>query len=177
MNLGERIRELRHLRHLDIELTSVSRAHLSRLENNQIAPSLGYIERLAEVLGITLYALLGPDERFAAVLEEEDSFFTEVRSLVKSLNAEQKTLILRTLAAAPKVTKWRKQYGLTESLILEEYRNSTDGKASTTKCRISTIQSSPSVPSPKKVEKSEPPLFSKLRQRHTCFWTHITPTR
>ena len=101
MNLGQRIRELRYARHVSYKATKASRGHLSRIECGHQAPSLEMLERLSAEFEMGLEVLLGSDERFYSTLMLEDEFVGEVRKCLKSLNEEQRIMILNTLAAAP----------------------------------------------------------------------------
>ena len=68
--IGEHIRELRLKRHVSVRAfaaqTGFSPSFISQLENGQVSPSLGSLQKIAETLGVTL------GEFFAASTSEAD---------------------------------------------------------------------------------------------------------
>jgi len=68
--IGEHIRGLRLQRHLSVRAfaaqTGFSPSFISQLENGQVSPSLGSLQKIAETLGVTL------GEFFAATASETD---------------------------------------------------------------------------------------------------------
>lgn len=107
MDLGERIRELRHARHRSQQSTSFSHSWLSRVETGGCEPSLGALERIAECFDIGLEVLLGPEARFSSTLLLEEEFVQAVLPYLKQLNEEKRKQILLTLEAAPKQSRHR----------------------------------------------------------------------
>ena len=67
--IGEHIRRLRLKRHVSVRSfaaqTGFSPSFISQLENGQVSPSLGSMQKIAEALGVTL------GEFFAAATDEE----------------------------------------------------------------------------------------------------------
>ena len=68
--IGEHIRQLRSKRHVSVRAfaaqTGFSASFISQLENGQVSPSLGSLQKIAETLGVTL------GEFFAAAASEAD---------------------------------------------------------------------------------------------------------
>jgi len=68
--IGEHIRRLRLRRHVSVRAfaaqTGFSPSFISQLENGQVSPSLGSLQKIAETLGVTL------GEFFAATANEPD---------------------------------------------------------------------------------------------------------
>jgi len=64
--IGEHIRRLRSERGLSVRafaaLTGFSPSFISQLENGQVSPSLGSLQKIAEVLGVTLGEFFGAAE-------------------------------------------------------------------------------------------------------------------
>ena len=69
--IGEHIRRLRLKRHVSVRSfaaqTGFSPSFISQLENGQVSPSLGSMQKIAEALGVTL------GEFFAAAATDEES--------------------------------------------------------------------------------------------------------
>jgi transcriptional regulator with XRE-family HTH domain len=69
--IGEHVRKLRSRRHVSVRAfaaqTGFSPSFISQLENGQVSPSLGSLQRIAQALGVTL------GEFFAATAEGEES--------------------------------------------------------------------------------------------------------
>ena len=69
--IGEHIRRLRLKRHVSVRLfaaqTGFSPSFISQLENGQVSPSLGSMQKIAETLGVTL------GEFFMAAATDEES--------------------------------------------------------------------------------------------------------
>jgi transcriptional regulator with XRE-family HTH domain len=69
--IGEHIRRLRLKRHVSVRSfaaqTGFSPSFISQLENGQVSPSLGSMQKIAETLGVTL------GEFFAAAASDEES--------------------------------------------------------------------------------------------------------
>ena len=100
-SLGARIRALRCARHIDPLGLRLQRGTLCRVELGQMIPSVGYLERIAAALDTSPWRFFLPAEEFEARLALEDSFVLAVKPFLKSLSAQQKTYILKVLAAAP----------------------------------------------------------------------------
>src|ERR1700689_2114618 len=100
-NIGQRIRQLRESREMtqtQLQVRSrVSRSYLSRIENGQMTPSLGTIEKISEPLGIGLNRFFVPETNGEALLE--DPFIQELRPFLRQLDWEQWQSILKRLAA------------------------------------------------------------------------------
>jgi transcriptional regulator with XRE-family HTH domain len=68
--IGEQVRQLRSRRHVSVRAfaaqTGFSPSFISQLENGQVSPSLGSLQRIAQALGVTL------GEFFAATAEGEE---------------------------------------------------------------------------------------------------------
>jgi transcriptional regulator with XRE-family HTH domain len=100
-NIGLRIRQLRELKGLtqsQLEaLSRVSRSHLSRIENGQMTPSLGTLEKISEALDVGLNRFFVPETDGEALLE--DPFIQELRPVLRQLDLEQWQSILKRLAA------------------------------------------------------------------------------
>jgi transcriptional regulator with XRE-family HTH domain len=102
MKTGDQIRMLREARRLSrpqlAARASVSRAHLWHLENNHMVPGLVTLEKIATALDVGLHRFFNhPDG-----LLLEDTFVQKLRPFLRCLNSQQRDLLLRTLAAAPK---------------------------------------------------------------------------
>lgn len=67
MFVGERLREARTRQNLSLralgKMTGFSASFLSQVELGQTAPSLGSLQRITDVLGITVASVLGPEVR------------------------------------------------------------------------------------------------------------------
>ncbi len=100
-NIGQRIRELRESRGMtqsQLQTSSrVSRSYLSRIENGQMTPSLGTLEKISEPLGIGLNRFFVPDTNGVTLLE--DPFIRGLRPFLRQLDWEQWQSILKRLAA------------------------------------------------------------------------------
>ena len=99
--IGRRIQHLRTLRGLTQgqlqKRSSVSRSYLSRIESNQMTPSLGTVEKLSKGLGIGLNRFFIPDSCCEALLD--DPFNQRLRPYLRQLDFEQWQSILERLAA------------------------------------------------------------------------------
>jgi transcriptional regulator with XRE-family HTH domain len=100
-NIGQRIRQLRKSRGLtqtQLQTAScVSKASLSRIENGQIMPGLGTLEKISEGFGVRLNLLFVPETNGETLLE--DPFIEELRPFVRRLDWKQWQWILKRLAA------------------------------------------------------------------------------
>jgi transcriptional regulator with XRE-family HTH domain len=100
-NMGQRIRQLRESRAMtqsQLQARSrVSRSYLSRIENGQMTPSLGTLEKISEALGVGLIRFFVPETNGEALLE--DPFIQELRPFLRQLDWEQWQSILKRLAA------------------------------------------------------------------------------
>src|ERR1700722_5491480 len=100
-NIGQRIRQLRESRGItqcQLQLRShVSRSYLSRIENGQMTPSLGTLEKLSEALGFGLNRFFVPETNGETLLE--DPFIQMLRPFLRQLDWEQWQSILKRLAA------------------------------------------------------------------------------
>ena len=158
MDLGQRIRDLRHARHIPIDKAGMSRGHLSRLECNHQSASLEMVERLSDLFDIGVETLLGSDERFSGMLLFEDGFVKAVLPYLKQLSEQQKKEILITVAAAP-VQPLPNRMGRPRSAPIEKatsngLKNSTEGRVSTTFFQTSRTQFLPLAVSRKTVKRS-----------------------
>jgi transcriptional regulator with XRE-family HTH domain len=100
-NIGQRIRQLRESRAMtqtQLQARSrVSRSYLSRIENGQMTPSLGTLEKISEPLGIGLTRFFVPETNANTLLE--DPFIRLLRPFLRQLDWEQWHSILKRLAA------------------------------------------------------------------------------
>jgi transcriptional regulator with XRE-family HTH domain len=98
-NVGQRIRELRKSRGLtQRQLQAVSRVScswVSRIENAQMIPSLGTLEKLSEAFGVGLNRLLDQEGSGKTILE--DPFIRELLPFLRQLDWEQWQSILKCL--------------------------------------------------------------------------------
>jgi transcriptional regulator with XRE-family HTH domain len=100
-NIGQRIRQLRESRGMtqtQLHVCSrISRSYLSRIENGQMTPSLGTLEKISEAFGIGLNRFFVPETNGEALLE--DPFIQGLRPFLRQLDWEQWQSILKRLAA------------------------------------------------------------------------------
>ena len=100
-NIGQRIRQLRESRGMtqsQLQARSrVSRSYLSRIENGQMTPSLGTLEKISEPLGVGLNRFFVPETNGETLLE--DPFIQGLRPFLRQLDWEQWQSILKRLAA------------------------------------------------------------------------------
>jgi transcriptional regulator with XRE-family HTH domain len=100
-NIGQRIRQLRESRGMTqrqlLVRSRVSQSLLSRIENGQITPSLGTLEKISEAIGIGLNRLFVPETNGEALLD--DPFIQGLRPFLQQLDWEQWQSILKRLAA------------------------------------------------------------------------------
>ena len=100
-NMGQRIRQLRESRAMtqsQLQVRSrVSRSYLSRIENGQMTPSLGTLEKISEAFGVGLIRFFVPETNGETLLE--DPFIQELRPFLRQLDWEQWQSILKRLAA------------------------------------------------------------------------------
>ncbi len=99
-NIVQRIRQLRESRGMtqsQLQARScVSRSYLSRIENGQMTPSLGTLEKISEALGVALNRFFIPETNGDALLE--DPFIQGLRPFLRQLDWEQWQSILKRLA-------------------------------------------------------------------------------
>lgn len=145
MEIGKRIREMRQAYHLDAHNLGVNRTWLSKLENERVSLTLEMVERICRAMDVSMGRMFVSQEQFDAMLAVENEFASEVRPFLKQLSEKQRTEILLTLAAAPVSVRTRKRTSRGSKSCIE-------GKALTTRCRISPIPSLRLGPLPKKVE-------------------------
>jgi transcriptional regulator with XRE-family HTH domain len=71
MTIGDRLRAIRKKRHLTLggltELTGLSPAHLSRVENGKAKPSLDAVEKWARALQVPMHHILYGEEELPAL--------------------------------------------------------------------------------------------------------------
>jgi len=100
-NIGQRIRQLRESRAMtqsQLQARSrVSRSYLSRIENGQMTPSLGTLEKISETFGVGLNRFFVQETNGETLLE--DPFIQELRPFLRQLDWEQWQSILKRLAA------------------------------------------------------------------------------
>jgi transcriptional regulator with XRE-family HTH domain len=100
-NIGQRIRQLRESRGMTQTLlqtrSRVSRSYLSRIENGQMTPSLGTLEKISEAFDVGLNRFFVPETNGETLLE--DPFIQELRPFLRQLDWEQWQSILKRLAA------------------------------------------------------------------------------
>jgi len=98
MNVGARIRDLRIARDLGsrnlARRVGASQSHISRVEHGHQTPSLGMIERIADVLGVTPHDLLADDlSPFVAA----DPWLADLVPLIPALTVTQREQVLGVL--------------------------------------------------------------------------------
>ena len=100
-NIGQRIRQLREscgMTQSQLKMRArVSHSWLSRVENGQMTPSLGTLEKISEVLGVGLNHFFVPETNGEALLE--DPFIQGLRPFLRQLDRKQWQSILKRLAA------------------------------------------------------------------------------
>jgi transcriptional regulator with XRE-family HTH domain len=103
-NIGQRIRQLRESRGLTQRqlrgFSGVSSSLLSRIENGQITPTLGTLERISEALGTGLNRLFVQETTGEILIE--DPFIHELLPFLHQLDWEQWQSIQGLLAAISK---------------------------------------------------------------------------
>jgi|SRR5579872_22089 len=99
-SIGQRIRQLREshgMTQSQLNLRSrVSRSYLSLIEGGHMTPSLATLEKISEVLGVSLNHFFVPESYGAVLLE--DQFIKGLRPFLRQLDCEQWQLILKHLA-------------------------------------------------------------------------------
>ena len=108
MDIGENIRKVRDLKgfsqHALAESIGLSQKQLSRMETNQVSPTLDTLEKICDALGITLKNLLqfNEDLIFNNVVETQNggefiaynnTDVKQIESLYKQLLAEKDKII------------------------------------------------------------------------------------
>ena len=96
-DVGRRLRELREARGLTQaalceRCAALSRSFVSRVEHGRFLPSLGFLERLAEALGVGLGVLLREESL------TDDPLVREVVPFVRDLRAEHREKVVALLA-------------------------------------------------------------------------------
>lgn len=138
-SIGQRVRELREARRIGSKEMGINRTYLSKVETGRTAISLEMVERLCRRFEIGPARLLGSREQFDAMLALEQDFVQAVLPYLRQLNETQRKEILVTLEAAPRQNPART--GRPRSVPIENptsngSRSCTEGKVSTTRCRI-----------------------------------------
>ena len=106
MKIARAIRELRQSRALSLsELARrcrLNRGHLHGLENEKFVPGVKTLIKISEGLNIEARRLLT-----LTTLEvvAEDDFVCQIRPFLPRLSSQQRDHVLRTLKAAPKVSR------------------------------------------------------------------------
>jgi len=169
-HFGQRLLDLRNVRKLKPSDLAVSRTFLSRVENERLLASLGFIERLCQAYGIGLGRLFASEEDFEAMLALEEEFVEAVKPFLKKLNAEQRKQILATLEAAPKAAKrGRRACDRIKKVTFGESKKYTPQTVSSSNSPIYPMECSPSTPSPRTaMESRRLQRFSKLQPKVTC---------
>ncbi len=100
------IRELRQARMLTgLELAKragLSRSHVFSIENQNYAPSLATLERICAGLETGLGRILSVSQDEVLL---ENAFIRACVPLVRQLNTNQRSLVIKTLEAAPKTKR------------------------------------------------------------------------
>ena len=149
---------------------------LCKAETAAIGVSFGYLNRLADGLGISPWRFFLPEVQFAALNMLEDDFVLEVRPFLKSLSAEQKAEVLKLCAAAPQVKPWTgrgRHSAHTEKATSNASKSFIGNQDSVTKCLTSATPCSSSAALLSKTAKLPQQRFAGLPPRLFCLWTRM----
>lgn len=109
MAIGNRIRRLREQKGFsqgDIERASgLPRSYVSRVENEQIVPSLETLYRFAAALDLPLYRLFCPEDGVAATPHLSPRLSIEALEADTTLSGPQKRLLLKLKELAGKMVE------------------------------------------------------------------------
>ena len=103
-SVGQKIQQLREAKTLSrpelARRSNISRSHLFHIEQGQMLPGLGTLEKISRALEVGLGSFLSPKSEMELLLQDE--FIPVAHPFVHRLNHRQRQLLLETLQVAPR---------------------------------------------------------------------------